>query len=172
MRRSLAPSQKLHNVAPKRPKLSSNDCREEIENSSQFDNITSKNTLLDALKAIRKNIDAGEGTTISGVDISYSLNEESDFSVESREYSTRTSERTSTTNVGRIENTLSPPTTKLSKFCPPTRFVPPLLACTSPKENTDSSTETKTDIAHYYSVIWYSAICCHVYMYMMFIILF
>ena len=145
MRRSLAPSQKLHNVVVKKPKLSSKGCTEEKENTGQI----VKNTLLDTLKAIRtNNSDFDVGKSANPLNIGISLDRELEFSVESREYS----DGAHSSGAGDTVNASLRPATKPPKFCPPTRFVPPLLSCTTSKANTES--DHSTDVVRYYSVIW------------------
>jgi len=145
MRRSLAPSQKFHNVTAKKLKLSSKGGTEEKENNGQI----VKNTLLDTLKAIRMNnsiVDVGESANLSNVGVS--LDRELEFSVESRECS----DGAHSSGAGDTVNASLRPKTKPTKFCPPTRFVPPLLSCTTSKANTEPGHSTET--ACYYSVIW------------------
>ncbi|XP_065891843.1 DNA repair and recombination protein RAD54B-like isoform X2 [Dysidea avara] len=163
MRRSLAPSQKLHTFVAKKPKLSSNGCTEEIENNNQIDNVTAKNTLLDTLKAIRRDNSVGEVDAIEGsksdicnvgISLDKEFEKESEFSVGSLEYTRKdTVEEANSTGAGSSVNISLRPTTKPPKFCPPTRFVPPLLSCASFKANTDQP-DHSTETAHYYSVIW------------------
>jgi len=141
MRKSLAPSQKLPNIAAKKPKLSSKDCTEDKENSGK---INHEKSLLDTLKAIRKSNSIDEAD-VREDNTNFGFSLESEFSFKSREHK---EVQCTSACITSLRQTTNPP-----KFCPPTRFMPPLLSSMTSKANNDQP-DHSTDTAHYYSVIW------------------
>lgn len=180
MRRSLAPSQQLHNVVTKKPRYLPPTGVVEKENDECMGNADATSTLQETLKSIRKpNVRSDDCERTTGVAGGKSMSLPSrDTSVLNSQSDNNTSHLTSLRNeihaTTRLEhNVVKQPDTKITdtedastapcklKVIPPKKFISPILAVQSKNTTINNASHNGEPFgnadnitSHYYSVVW------------------